>query len=138
MSLRWICALVFFGLLCTAGCQQKMPPNPTLYKVTGKVVLPDGNPLDSATVQLKPKTAGKGMYCEGRTKKDGTFSIWTFGTNGEGVVPGTYLVAIHPPDLANSKKVPNVPDKYKDASTSEIIFDVKSGDNDMGTIALKE
>jgi hypothetical protein len=130
MSVRRISVVL---VLLALGCQQKLPPPPSVYPVKGKLVLSDGKPFKYAVIHLVPRDSAHGIAGQARTKEDGTFSLVCFGGT-EGMVPGKYLVSIEPPGV-NTKL--NFPEKYTDPSTSELTVEVAKSETDMGTIVLK-
>jgi hypothetical protein len=127
-----------------AGCgSQSLPPNPTVYPVKGKVVLSDGQPLSYGRVYLSPRDP-KGTACNGFLNADGTFDKLMAYPGGFGAAPGKYLLSIEPTNkndkgfyAGKAKDMPTPPEKYQDPKTSELVFDIKAGDNDLGTITLK-
>lgn len=75
---------------------------------------------------------------------DGSFKI--LGENG-GIPPGSYKIVVVPPDVelpsdgASSpviapKEMPNIPEKYRLESTTDLQATIKAGENDV-PVALK-
>lgn len=139
MSFRVTLALSL--VLVAAGCATKLEPPPKCYPVKGKITLANGDPLPVGTVEIFPARRGEGYGAGGYLHRDGTFELKAFGTT-TGTTPGKYLLAVTPYNEAEhgpyKGKVPTFPNKYRDASTSEIVIEVKAQDNDLGTIVLKE
>lgn len=127
--------LVCVSLLLSGCGGSKSKPTGT---VSGKVTL-NGKPLEGGSIVFFADGTGDSAF--GSINKDGTYSL----KHGKGtsVPAGHYRVALSPvhadgpaPDpkdlMSNPKKYePNsiIPQKYLDASTSELVADVKAGSN---------
>jgi hypothetical protein len=143
--LRYFCCLSLLGLLCLAGCTSySMPPLPKVYPVRGKIVQADGTPLAYGHILFTPRTAGKGNPCSCYLNSDGTFDKVLTYNGAWGAVPGKYLLHLEPTNnndkgffKGNQKDLPVIPEKYKNAQTAELVFEIKAEDNDLGTITLK-
>jgi hypothetical protein len=81
-------------------------------------------------VVLQPRKNGLGAF--GNIKPDGTFEKVFAYPDGWGAEPGKYIMAVLP-----GKGAITPPEKYQDVKTSELYFEIKAGDNDLGTITLK-
>lgn len=94
------------------------------------------------TFQDKPVTAGEVLFDNGQgiarmasLGPDGSYTILS--ADGVGLPVGSYKVAIQPPRLEHPlgpineppkpRIFPNIPDRYRDVSTSGLTADVKSG-----------
>jgi hypothetical protein len=83
-------------------------------------------------VILQPRKNGLGA--SGSIKPDGTFEKVLAYPDGWGAAPGKYTMAVLP---AEGKGAVKPPEKYQHVMTSELYFEIKAGDNDLGTITLK-
>ena len=121
-------------LLATAptGCK-----NSKMFgTVSGKVTF-QGEPVSEGLVLLT--NTEQGIYVSAELRPDGSFDVVTAG--GFGLVPGTYQVAVTPPRVEFPsdpreappiiREHPNIPAKYHDATTSELTFNVKEGENQL-------
>lgn len=138
---RAILAAGAASLLALAGCGGGATVNPTgtPYPVTGKVILPDGNPLTEGTVRFVPKGTEGGWPAAGKVKSDGAFSMTTY-KEDDGVIPGTYLVAIESSLDTDAGRVsrPVVPSKYVDESLSGLEVTVKAETNTLEPFQLDD
>jgi len=102
--------------------------------VTGKVTY-KGQPVKEGTITLVDDVHGTGGGAE--LDGEGNYRIVT--PEG-GLPPGTYQVAIQPPQVEESsngntapamvpKNMPDIPEKYRNIRTSELKVVVKEGDN---------
>jgi hypothetical protein len=106
-------ALFLLGLI---GCGGTGPYSGRLYPVKGQVLLADGKPLTSGTVQFIPKE--EGLPASGKIEADGTFSLKSLKSR-EGAAPGVYKVRIEPSSELLAKKgrtAPKLPfaSKYRE------------------------
>jgi hypothetical protein len=139
------CWLLLLSSLFLVGCGvQGMSAPPTVYPVKGRVVLADGQPLQYGKVTLTPRERGKGQPCAGYLNADGTFDKLLTHAGAFGAAPGKYLMHIEPTNKNDKgffngkpKDMPTAPEKYQDPQTAELTFEIKAGDNDLGTITLK-
>ena len=92
-------------LLSLAGCGRDGPYSGSLYPVKGQVLLADGKPLTSGTVQFIPKEGG--LPASGKIAQDGTFSLKS--KTREGAAPGEYKVRIEPGSELLAKKGRSAP-----------------------------
>ncbi|HEV3143008.1 MAG TPA: hypothetical protein VGZ47_03895 [Gemmataceae bacterium] len=122
-------ALIICIIVVLAGCARYRSQMPSVTRATGVVTLANGQPLRAGYIMLQPvegTTAYREVTCP--IQPDGTFALDDAGLGG--VVPGTYTVIIDPdmiPPGAMPDKSANVPKKYRDASTSTLRIEVKSG-----------
>jgi hypothetical protein len=94
----------------------------------------NGKPLaEGGTVVFEPEQRGK--MAVGPIAADGTFELTTY-QQGDGAIVGRHRVAVTPlvelvADTAQSQQSvqePLIPHKYQAATSSGIVFDVKSGE----------
>jgi hypothetical protein len=126
-----------------AGCggQNDAAGKVDVFPVSGKVVLPDGKPLQSGRIVFVSKD---GMSSStGKIGEDGTFTLTT-GVSGEGAPAGEYKIRLEP-DETKLKAVPKgsrpgaalpFPGKYTDESTSELTATITSGTNQLAPFKL--
>jgi hypothetical protein len=121
------------GALASAAATGCSPSDANLAPVEGVVRL-DGQPLTSGKVLFQP-TAGRGAM--GLIQSDGTFTLGTY-RDADGALIGEHKVAIvayegdggRPDPTAGRKPLkPLVPEHYLAPGTSNLTFEVKSGDN---------
>lgn len=122
-------APLLLGLLAAAGCSSPPP----VGQVSGTVVR-GGQPVTAGDVNLYMKEKGIGVMAP--LDATGRFTIPT------PLDVGTYDVYITPPEspdagVAAVKRGPPIPQKYRQATTSGLTAEVKSGPNDL-TIELKD
>lgn len=130
--------LLGFGLLLallTAGCGDDSGgelEQVTPYPVTGKVLLPSGEPLTEGRITFVP-VGENGRQAIGMIQPDGSFTLTTI-NEGDGAGPGEYQVRIvstlsKPGPRKTSVAV--VPQKYEDESSSGITATVKPEPNTL-------
>jgi hypothetical protein len=108
------------------------PPKPVGFKVSGKVLLPNGSPVTSGILSLRPES---GLY--GATASigaDGSFTLLESGA--ESIVTGKYFVYVRVTDDELAKKIPA---KYQESSEdidSDVVVDIQ-GDTSNLEIRLK-
>ena len=106
-------------------------------QVTGKVTL-DGGPMPGpGTLYFTPvKAAGDAPLRPGTAQfdADGSYAAGSF-ESGDGLVPGTYNVAVHcwevAPTMEDVTPVSFIPEKFTNAATSGLSVDVPSGSRSM-------
>jgi hypothetical protein len=149
--LRPLLALVLFqSLTFVTGCGGLSGDSdrPTVVNVSGTVTL-NNQPIEGATVLFSPTDGGLGAT--GLTDADGKFQLRTFEQN-DGAVPGRYDVAVFKYDMSTANPeleddlaselrpdngepvgpTPLLPDRYADASTSDLSREVSpDGVNDF-------
>ena len=132
----------FLGLLLAAGltiagiagCGQEFgDARPPIQPVKGQVLL-DGKPLTSGEVVLVSSKYASEHH--GTIGSDGHFTIKS--GDAEGAPEGEYRVRIDPEPKQGTKGRPArtstslpYPAHYADATTSDLTFTVKPGDNDI-------
>lgn len=129
---RSVSATVAGLAIFVAGCG---PKHPETFPASGKVSY-KGATLQSGTVQLVPE--GAGNSATGPIQVDGTFKLGTF-EKDDGALPGKYKIAVQvfPPEGEGAglpgqefgDKEPPIPLKYMDPNTSELTYEIKSGEN---------
>jgi len=145
--------LIFFllhtiALVIGCGGHSGESNRPAVVKVSGKVTH-RSQPVEGATVLFAPADAGFGAT--GITDAKGNFQLRTFEQN-DGAVPGRYNVAIFKYDMSTANPdleddleselrpdngepvgpTPLLPERYADASTSDISREVSpKGVNDF-------
>jgi hypothetical protein len=137
--------LLVFAMLGLVGCTDystKEPP--ATVKVTGKVVLPGGQPLSLGIIRFEPAVLGEGTEGFASIKQDGTFTVKSFGDR-EGLKPGKYVAYLDPApfvttDIRMKKAVKSgvgtsIPDAYLAAGTSKWKFEITEA-KDLGTLAM--
>ena len=125
-----------------AGCT-RVPERPRPYPVSGKVLLPKGEPMRGGRVVFQPKdlTADEsGLEAIGEINADGTFKLTTF-EKDDGAVPGVYVVTIDPCSYKTATPrrfhESEIPKSYLSRKSSPLELEVKAGPNDVGTIQLR-
>jgi hypothetical protein len=102
--------------------------------VTGRVTYPDGSPVESGSVVAEGTAGGKPVLVQGTINKDGTFRLGG-DRPGDGVLPGSYKVAVHPeyvPDEERAKGVlPAVDGKYTRYASSGFALEVPAGGTEL-------
>ena len=122
-------AVLLLALLLVAGCD-KEKPNP----VSGTVTF-QGTPVAAGMIRFSNPTAAVDIMAS--LKLDGAYEVVM--AKGKGLPEGTYQVAIMPPraelplgpmrPMPKPRSYPNIPEKYRDPSTSGLTFAVKAGNN---------
>jgi hypothetical protein len=104
----------------------------SLYPVSGKVVMDDGQPVTNARVVFVRGT----INASGELGADGTFKLTT-GGRGEGAPAGEYKVKVEPASSAIGKgHKPPFPVRYEDEDSSELTATVKPETNDLPPFTL--
>ena len=97
--LRFFVLLLVSALFTgAAGCGVKSStPPPKTYPVTGKVVVPGGQPPAGARIQFEPKDAG--LMASGTIEADGSFSLTLLfeGQKLPGATEGPHRVTVITP-----------------------------------------
>jgi hypothetical protein len=136
-----------FLALAASGCAGTGGP-----KVTGAVTL-DGQSLADAQVIFEPVRRRSGLGGgAARTGPDGRFEIRPHPRTGQTLKPGKYVVVItklvdrngsvpSPEEFAQLEAAHLLrnllPSRYNDRAFSEFKVEIKEGDNDLKTLALK-
>ena len=127
---------VVAGLMLCSGCGPKLPKTAT---VGGRVTY-NGKPVVSGTIVFQP---AQGRPAMGEIQPDGTFKLTTF-ESGDGALLGKHRVTIEarnvrkPPPMEGagaSNIAPKVewlvPRKYANSDSSNLIAEVKPGQNNI-------
>ncbi len=153
---RW-CLLTVLGLLMLSGCSDAGPAGPKTVKATG-VVTYKGKPVAEATVSFLGD--GKTQAALALTNEEGLFVLTTT-KPGDGAVPGKHIVTVTKmvgnlsatpknnlsmQDAAKaaeeaakeSKPLSLIPQKYSEATTSPLQFNVKEGEKNHFEIKLED
>jgi hypothetical protein len=109
------------------------------HPVSGRVLLPDGQPLAQGTVTFVP-VGEKGRQASGAVRPDGTFTLTT-DEDGDGAGEGEYRVRVI---STQSKPGPRktsvavVPRKYEDEGSSGLVATIKPGTNALEPFRLND
>ena len=132
--------LAGLGLALLAGCGRRGDNSQlSVYPVSGKVVLANGQPVPGARVRLtaKPGPNRGGADAFGTTQPDGTFKLQTM-DNRDGAMPGMYKVVVEPADKdpkvsAQDREFArrNIPAAYRSEDTTTLEAEVKPSDNNL-------
>ncbi len=129
---------VFVGLLALgwAGCAGRSLP--TCYPVRGKVLI-DGRPAAGALVFFNPVEGGRPQAVKphATTDAEGVFRLTTYHT-GDGAEPGEYVVTLFWPDGNDPDAPDRLKGRYANPKKSAWRATVAAGDNDIGTIEVKQ
>ena len=122
-------AVVAFGL---CGCGTKQMPAQTTHPVKATLML-GGAPLSGGRVTLTTMDTAKygPAECTADVKGDGTFEPSALGGQ-VGLYPGKWKVVVSPTGYKDGKPYTikeRIPVKYTKEETSDLIIDVKAGDN---------
>lgn len=102
--------------------------------VTGRVTYPDGSPVESGTVVAEGTVDGKPVLVQGAINKDGTFRLGG-DRPGDGVLPGSYKVAVHPEYVSDEDRAkgvqPAVAGKYTRYDSSGFTVEVPPGGTEL-------
>ena len=118
-----------------------------VYEVKGSVLLEDGKPLTSGTVEFEP-VSGSVYQASGEIGPDGSFSLKT-ADSGDGAAPGEYRVKVVPDETTapfvakgqtKTRDLSKLPfaRKYLDADTSELKATVKAESNQLQPFKLSK
>jgi hypothetical protein len=129
-SVKMVLGMLFLCLAALVGCHHSGPQyNP----VTGKVAF-RGQPVADGRIRFNNQQAAVDVTAI--LKSDGSYDIVM--AEGKGMPEGTYAVAVLPPMAkaplgpmvsVKPQSYPNIPNKYRDPSTSGLTFVVKPGSN---------
>lgn len=125
--------LCFIGLLMAIGCSSKYEPTaaPKTTPVNGKITLANGSPLTGGRVIFKPKDKGM-QEALAEIDKDGSYKLSSY-NKGDGAAPGEYVVVIEKLSYKNGAPTnvrADVPQKYLNEASSDVIVTVKEGQTD--------
>jgi hypothetical protein len=125
-----MCVVLLMSTLL--GCGKS---GPKALPVTGKVTC-QGKPVSAASIRFSNPQAGVDLLA--KLDADGKYAVVT--ANGPGLPEGTYQVAIVP-DVKNAPvgtfgtppaiNRPDIPEKYRSPTTSELSVTVKSAAADF-------
>jgi hypothetical protein len=116
--------------LCLSGCGDK---GPKLAPVSGHVTF-QGKPVAAGMVRFSNPPAGIDILAT--LQADGAYSVHM--AKGNGLPEGTYAVAVVPPRVNSPvgtmtppplPEYPDIPEKYRQPSTSGLTLTVKPGGN---------
>jgi hypothetical protein len=120
-------ALLALLVVLLAGCGR------STYTVRGKVVFPDGTPLEGGWVVFHKSEGESEVSADGPIQANGTFELRT-NRPGDGVPPGTYRVLVKPRER-NKKERLTLPlfidPKFERFETSGIVLTVEAKENDF-------
>lgn len=137
MSSLWKWCLAGLLAACQAGCGDAKNPAPPLGKISGTVLI-DGKP-PGGECEVNFFDASKGVGGLAMADSAGTFAF-------AGPIPaGSYKVYVTSkepeptePGVPRPKRITNIPPKYQSADTSDIIAEVKEGENAPLALNLKK
>ena len=126
--------LAAISALLLVGCSHG--PEPT-YPVRGVVAL-DGQPLDGGTILFelaKPPEGGQRYTARGTVDAEGRYQLSTFGES-DGAVAGRHRVVVFAKiavmvDEHYGSRKSVIPMKYQAPETTDLLYDVKRGDNQI-------
>lgn len=136
MISRTLLSSISLCLALLAGCDSGRPlPRPEGFKVSGKVLLPSGAPLEGGTLILRPEG---GLY--GATaviQSDGAFTLQDTAENQD-VVAGKYQVFVSFPNASHANLKKKVSRRYQESedSDSDVFVEIKDS-TDQLLIRLK-
>jgi hypothetical protein len=123
---------------CSRPGSGRVPTHPVKGSITYQ-----GNSLGGALVVLHPKgdTNANVPTATAQVKADGSFSLSTYDA-GDGAPAGDYVVTVqwYKPVRMQEEVVPGpnqLPRKYSDPSTSDLVVHVAEGSNDLPPITLR-
>jgi len=126
------------GCLLAAGCGGQ--DGPAVVPVSGRLTM-NGEPLAGVRIRFFPgESHTQGVTAFADTNEEGGFDITTQ-KPADGIVPGQYLIDVNMPspvaepppgtkgwDLsAKQVESSDIPEKYRDAKTSELSFNIEGG-----------
>jgi hypothetical protein len=115
----------FIILIC--GCGDNTGP----AKVSGVVTL-DGKPLPNTNVIFNPVSSNN-LICAGGTDANGRYEIY-YADRKSGAPVGLYKVTLtngQSGENGMEEKPETVPEKYRDTTTTELEYNIKSGRNNI-------
>jgi hypothetical protein len=129
--MRCLYALMLAAFPLVAGCGSD---NGGMVPVTGHVTW-EGQPVTTGNITFTPAEVTKSArLATGQIQSDGSFAMTTL-KQGDGVLPGTYRVAISsapppPMEIIEGQVIPTgpVPVSYNDPSSSGLEVTVEAGD----------
>ena len=134
---------VLLALVASAGCGGSSA-GPSVKIVSGKVLLPSGQPAHGAEVAFEPKPKDgklKGAPGYAALNPDGSFAVKSMGDKN-GLAPGYYAVVVNPLAVPASQAADkrfgmmNIPRSYWDENTTVEFVEITGEKTDM-VIQLK-
>ncbi len=121
----WLALAMLSALPGVTGCGRDGLPT---YPVTGKVVFPNGRPLEGGTIVFE--SVDHPVAARSVIDMDGSFRLGTY-EKGDGAVAGLHRVGITPADPMeidrDERRPPRViHPKYKDIDESGLEFEVQA------------
>ena len=113
----WLVPIALFVVGCGSGH----------YTVRGKVVFPDGKPMEGGWVNFEKFEKGVMHSADSPVEADGTFELRTV-RPGDGVPPGTYRVLVKAQEVTlaeGQRRTPRIHPKYESFDTSGLEFTVE-------------
>lgn len=107
------------------------PSGPPRQPVLGTLTF-DGKPVPDAQVAFQ--CPEKNVYFTAMTDREGRFEIRA--ASGDGLPAGTYQITVYPAPSDDEEATqvpqrPDIPQRYRSTSTSDLILTVTEGDNDF-------
>jgi len=133
--LAWIWMTMAWLLLCGCSDYASMTP-PKTFKVRGKVIWANGQPLRGGQITFHPEaSASSEAFAE--IEKDGTFVLATFGKD-DGAMPGRYRVSLAPLSYKTGlpRQVVVLPKQYLDPRTSGLTAEVMEQETQLPEFRL--
>ena len=123
--------LAVLTMLATTGCGRRNDHPPT-YPVNGTVTL-DGEPVSFGGVRFISEI---GWLAKSRIQSDGSYTLGTF-EDDDGAMAGSYRVSLQVREISVEETSMHhamlgrslIPEKYQDAKTSGLEFEVVAGEN---------
>ena len=127
-------ALVCATTVFLVGCGPKMPET---VRASGRVTYAGGDWPNEGMLYFASLGDGSGQVLRPTSAhfgRDGAFEVTSF-TQGDGMVPGRYVVTIEcwktPPSMTGSPGVSAVPAKYRNQKTSDFLVEIETGQSSI-------
>lgn len=117
MDSSWMVPIALFVAGCGSGH----------YSVRGKVVFPDGTPMEGGWVNFEKFEKGVTHSADSPVQPDGTFELRTV-RPGDGVPPGKYRVLVKAQEITlaeGQRRTPRIHPMYESFDTSKLEFTVE-------------
>jgi len=127
------CCLVILASVLFVGCGDGAtgpPEKPQGFTVKGKISLPNGSPLTTGTLILRPEAGLHGATAQ--IGADGSFTLQESGTSE--IVPGRYQVFVRVPDTEKAKAVPAKYLENSDDIDSDVVVEIQGA---VDNLAIK-
>ena len=118
-------------LIAVCGCSDNQVPT---WPVSGKVVLEDGTPLETGTVEF---ASDDGIHtARGSIQSDGSFRLTTF-RNGDGAVAGAHdavviqLISTEDLPIHEHDHGPTIDPRYAHYDSADLRFTVKADEDNV-------